>query len=227
MGSATYLAIQTRADIAFTCSLLSRFLANPSKEHLNAADHLLRYIKGTENLGTQFGGTDVGTPDLVGYSDSDWAQDPELRKSTSGYVYFLNGGVIAVQSKRQSITALSSTEAEYYALAKAVTEAAWLKETFRGLGYRHPDTECVRIYGDNIGALDLSKNPTFHQRTKHIAVKYHYTRDRRQKGHVNLWYCPTEQMKADGLTKSLTPAKHKRFVEQLGLKPIKLALDDK
>jgi hypothetical protein len=118
MGSATYLATQTRADISFTCSVLSRFLANPSKHHLDAAKWLLRYIQGTIYLAVVYGGTavdaDVEEGALHGYSDSDFAGDVELRKSTSGYVFFFAGGIISVQSKRQSITALSTTEAEYY-----------------------------------------------------------------------------------------------------------------
>ena len=99
MGSITYLAIQTRTDIAFACSLLSRFLTNPSADHLNAADYLLRYIKGTADLCVRFGGPDQ-SGNLHGYSDSDFAGDIELRKSTSGFVYFLAGGIISAQSKR-------------------------------------------------------------------------------------------------------------------------------
>lgn len=126
MGSITYLAIQTRSDIAFECSVLSRFLTNPSQNHINAANWLLRYIKGTQELGVQYGGKALAnnTGTLHGYSDSDFAGDIELRRSTSGFVFFFVGGVISCQSKRQSVTALSSTEAEYYALCKATQEAA-------------------------------------------------------------------------------------------------------
>jgi hypothetical protein len=231
MGSITYLAIQTRTDIAFACSVLSRFLTNPSKDHLNAADHLLRYIKGSADLCIQYGGPSQSknlelrgyynkSGNLHGYSDSDFAGDIELRKSTSGFVFFFAGGVISAQSKRQTITALSTTEAEYYGLAKAATEAAWLRETFKQLKYKSPDVDCIRIYGDNQAALQLTENPSYHQRTKHIAVKYHFIRDERSKGRIRLWYCPTKDMKADGLTKSLAPIKHKAFVQQLGLRPV-------
>jgi hypothetical protein len=159
---------------------------------------------------------------LHGYSDSDFAGDIELRKSTSGFVFFFAGGVISAQSKRQTITALSTTEAEYYGLAKAATEAAWLRETFKQVKYKSPDVDCIRIYGDNQAALQLTENPSYHQRTKHIAVKYHFIRDERSKGRIRLWYCPTKDMKADGLTKSLAPIKHKAFVQQLGLRPVVL-----
>jgi hypothetical protein len=157
---------------------------------------------------------------LHGYSDSDFAGDIELRRSTSGFVFFFAGGVISCQSKRQSVTALSSTEAEYYALCKATQEAAWLRQTFRDLEWKSPDVECIKIYGDSEGALSLAENPEFHQRTKHIGVKYHYIREERAKGLIKLWYCPTRDMKADGLTKALGGTKHKRFVHQLGLQPV-------
>ena len=129
MGSLTYLATQTRTDIAFTCLVLSCFLVNPSRDHLNAADRLLRYVQGSKYLAVVLGGNLDSDPDkgaLHGYSDSDFAGDVEQRKSTSGYVFLFAGGVISSQSKRQSITALSTTEAEYYSLYKATVEAAWL-----------------------------------------------------------------------------------------------------
>ena len=145
MGSATYLAIQTRADITYTCSVLSRFLSNPSKDHLDAVNWLLRYILGSIYLGIMYSGKalDGRKGTIHGYSDSDFAGDIEARKSTSGYAFFFAGGVISVQSKRQSITALSSTEAEYYALSKATMEATWLCFIFRELGWNSKDARVI------------------------------------------------------------------------------------
>ena len=114
--------------------------------YLNAADHLLRYIKGTADLCVHFGRINQ-TSDLHGYSDSDFAGDIELRKSTSGFVYFFAGGIISAQSKRQSITALSTTEAEYYGLAKAVTKAAWLRETLKQLNFFLNYKCCISYVG--------------------------------------------------------------------------------
>jgi hypothetical protein len=229
MGSATYLATQTRADISFTCSVLSRFLANPSKHHMDAAKWLLRYIHGTIYLSVVYGGTavdaDVEKGALHGYSDSDFAGDVELRKSTSGYVFLFAGGIISVQSKRQSITALSTTEAEYYGLHKAVMEATWLRYIFKELGWTSKDVKRVKIFGDNQASLQLTENPELHQRTKHIAVKYHYIREARSKGIVRFWYCPTKDMTADGLTKPLARVKHQAFVTQLGLQWFEPAKD--
>jgi hypothetical protein len=224
IGSLIYLATHTRPDIAFACSVLSRFLVNPSKDHIDCAGRVLRYIAGTKNLAVVYGGPAIkDDPDkgvLHGYSDSDFAGDVELRKSTSGYVFFFAGGVISCQSKRQTLTALSTTEAEYYGLHKAVMEATWLRYIFKELGWTSKDVKRVKIYGDNQASLQLTENPELHQRTKHIAVKYHYIREARAKGRVVFWYCGTNDMAADGLTKPLARVKHQRFVAQLGLRVI-------
>jgi hypothetical protein len=189
---------------------------------MKAANRLLSYIRGTIHLAIVYGGiaveNDLDKGALHGYSDSDFAGDLELRKSTSGYVFFFAGGVISYQSKRQSITALSTTEAEYYGLAKAVMESTWLRYLFTELGWKSKDIRKVKIYGDNQAALQLTENPELHQRTKHIAVKYHYLREERASGNVVFWYCPTADMKADGLTKPLAGPKHRIFIDQLGLK---------
>jgi hypothetical protein len=182
---------------------------------------LLRYLQGTIYLALVYGEKateyDMDKGALYGYSDSDYAGDLEKRKSTSGYVFFFAGGVISCQSKRQSITALSTTEAEYYGLSKAVMEATWLRYIFQELGWNSKDVKSVKIYGDNQPALQLTENPELHQRTKHIAVKYHHIREQRSLGVVKFWYCPTKDMKADGLTKPLSGPGHHKFVNQLGL----------
>lgn len=221
MGSANYLSTHTRPDISFTCSVLSRFLVNPSKTHIDAANWLLRYIQGTVYMGIMYGGkalkedTEKGT--LHGYTDSDYAGDVELRRSTSGYVFYFGGGAISFQSKRQSITALSTTEAEYYGMYKAVMEATWLQYVFRELDWKSKDARRTKIYGDNKAALSLSENPEMHQRTKHIAVKYHYIREARFKGLAYYEYISTQFMAADGLTKPLGRLKHQEFIRQLRL----------
>ena len=113
-------------------------------------------------------------------------------------------------------------EAEYYGLAKAACEAAWLRSVFTELGYAGKDAECIRLYGDNQSSLALAENPELHQRTKHVDVQYHYIREQVDEGLVDLWYIPTEEMVADGLTKPLVPVKHREFVGQLNLQALEL-----
>jgi hypothetical protein len=106
------------------------------------------------------------------------------RKSTSVDVFKFGGGVVSCQSKRQSVVALSTTEAEYYAMCKAVMESAWLRYVFTELGWNSKDVKTVKIFGDNQGSLSLAQNPEFHQRTKHIEVKHHYIREQRDHRYV-------------------------------------------
>jgi hypothetical protein len=109
-------------------------------------------------------GADVNSPEsqLHGYCDADYAGDKALRKSVSGNLYFFAGGVVLYSLKRQQTVAQSITEAEYYALAKAVSEALWLRQIIKEMIYNGRDLTSVRLYGDNQSLLNLAENPEFH-----------------------------------------------------------------
>jgi len=100
---------------------LIQFAADPCPTHWQALKRVLRYLQATPTHGIRFSGS--GSGELIGYSDADWAGDIETRRSTSGYVFVLNGGCISWRSKKQRTVALSSTEAEYMALSEATQEA--------------------------------------------------------------------------------------------------------
>ena len=125
--------------------------------------------------------------------------------------------MVSAVSKRQSVVAQSSTEAEYYSGAKAGQESEYLRQVLNEMGYKGEDAQRVELHGDNQGALALAENPEFHQYTKYIATKYHYLRDRVEKGRIELFYVSTEDIVADGLTKPLGTTKHARFIELLNL----------
>ena len=116
IGSLNYLAIHTRADIAFATSALARYLCNPSPQHIKAARRVLKYLQGTIILAVIFRGEDAL---LACFSDSDFAEDIDTRRSTSGYVIVFAGGIICWSSKRQSLVATSTMEAKYYAMKEA------------------------------------------------------------------------------------------------------------
>ena len=121
IGSLMFLMIGTRPDIAAAVSIVSQFAANPMPTHIQAVKRILRYLKGTKGYKLHFGGQ-LGGQKLVGYCDANWGNEINSRKSTSGYLFYLAGGVIW-SSKRQPTVALSSTEAEYMALTHATKEA--------------------------------------------------------------------------------------------------------
>ena len=93
IGSLQYAAITTRPDISMAVSNLSRFLSEPNSKHWEAGKRVLRYLKGTIDLGLLLGGQDSCT--LTGYCDSDWVSDTGTRRSRTGYVFIMNGCVVS------------------------------------------------------------------------------------------------------------------------------------
>ena len=209
VGSLVYLMTCTRPDLCYVVTYLSQHLSKPMKSHYGMAKQVLRYLKGTHNRCLKFvRGTQLK---LVGYSDSDWAMSDD-RRSISGYAFKLcdESSLISWKSKKQSIVALSSCEAEYVALATATQEAKFLRQLLADL-MCHPYKK-VCMYVDNQGAIALANNPVHHKRSKHIDVKYHYVRLEIQNGVVSLIYVPTGNNVADVFTKPVTRVKLDRLL---------------
>ena len=100
VGSLLYLSVATRPDIAYAVSNVAQFSANPTTQHWTAVKRIMRYLRGTINLGLVF--TPQGKCDCVGFSDADWAGDLYGRKSTSGYVFQIGGSAVSWRSKKQT-----------------------------------------------------------------------------------------------------------------------------
>ena len=198
VGSLMYLTT-TRPDIMYAVSLISRFMERPKEAHWQAAKRILRYVKGTKMFGILYNVSEHS--DLVGYTDSDWAGSVDDRKSTSGYVFHMGSGAISWASKKQSIVALSTAEAEYVAATAAACQAVWMRRMLRSLGQEQ--AKATVIFCDNSSAIALSKNSVFHKRTKHIDTRFHYIRELVNNGEIVLEHCRTQEQVADILTKPL------------------------
>ena len=158
-----------------------------SKEHFKSANRVLRYVKGTLNLGLSYKqGTELS---LVGYCDNDYGGDLVDRKTTSGAFFFLGDNNITWMSQKQRIVALYSCEAEYISLTLATCQGVWLADLIVELTRRC--MKPVRIFVDNKSAIDLAKNPVFHSRSKHIKIRYHYVRMCIQSGDVEVIHFPS------------------------------------
>lgn len=200
IGSLMYLSICTRPDIAQAVGALARYMANPTETHWQAAKGVLRYLAGTRDYGIMFG-TSEG---LEVYCDADYAGDVDTRRSTTGYAFILNGGVISWSSRLQQTVAASTTEAEYMAAASAIKEALWMRRLLTELGQ---DPGTITIKADSQSAIKILKNPIISMRSKHIDVIYHFARERVARKDVAFAYVRTEDMVADGLTKPLPRSK--------------------
>jgi len=216
VGALMYLAVCTRPDIAHAISYLSQFCACNDESHWKAAKRVLRYLKGTIDVGIVF--TRTSTP-LMGYVDADWANCPDDRRSYTGYAFILGGSPVSWESRKQRTVALSSTEAEYMALSEAVKEAIYLKRMLSELGF-YKLAE-VNVYIDNNGARKLAENPVFHNRTKHIDVRHYFVREAIERERLIVSYTPTEDMAADMLTKGLAGPKLHKCIDLLGLSVVK------
>ncbi|KAF3617480.1 Basic helix-loop-helix DNA-binding superfamily protein, putative isoform 1 [Capsicum annuum] len=128
---------------------------------------------------------------LVGYTHSDYAGNLEDGKSTSGYAFMLGSRVISWSSKKQPIVTLSTTETEYVAAVSCACQAVWLRNILEELHFKQEGP--TPIYCDNISAINRSKNPVEHGRSKHIDLKYHFLRDLSKDAKISLIYCRNEE----------------------------------
>ena len=226
VGSILYASITCRPDIAYTVKELSRFLVKPTKAHLNAARHCIMYLHETKDKGLLYSSLGEKTNHIqlfqqrlwsskpvnkpLGYSDADWAGEVPGRKSTSGYVFMLNGAAISWSSRTQSVVALSTTEAEYYALCEATKEALHVQKMLAELKQVSTE-ETVMIFEDNTACAQWAKMDGLdHNRTKHIEIRWHMIRDNVKKKKVHIDICPTQEMVADIMTKPLGFDLHQR-----------------
>lgn len=211
VGSLMYAMVCTRPDISHAVGVASRFMANPGREHWAAVKWVLRYLRGTSDYSITYRSSDNS---ICGYVDSDFAGDLDKRRSTSGYVFTLAGGPICWMSKLQKTTAVSTTEAEYVAAYHACQEAIWLKGLLGEFGIQQ---DKMKVFCDSQSAIYLARNPAYHSRAKHIAVKYHMVRQVIDAGTVTLEKVHTTENCADMFTKPVLLEKLKWCLASLGL----------
>lgn len=198
IGCLMYLSHLTRADICYVTSFLSRFNNDPGEKHWTAAKRVLRYLKGTQEKRLTFMMHDS---DVTGYCDSDYANDLDKRRSTSGYAFIMQGAAISWTSKQQPTVALSTTEAEFSSLTLAIQECIWLHRFSNEIGPQQLET--LTLHCDNQGALKLAQNVSASSspRTKHVDVKDKFIREQLDAGTLKLVYIETNDMIADIMTK--------------------------
>lgn len=213
VGCLMYLSHTTRPDIAYAVNSVSQYSSCYGPQHWTAVKRIFRYLKKTVDSKLVYH-KNQGTT-VEGSSDSDWAGDDDTRRSTTGYIFIFQSGPISWKSKRQRTVSLSSCEAELNAIVEATQEGMWLRKL-------HDEISSVRealpIKSDNQSAICLVKNGNSNARTKHVDIKFKFVTEKLYENIITLSYVNTKEQAADGLTKSLTPAKQEIHRELIGLR---------
>jgi hypothetical protein len=215
VGCLMWAMVGTRPDISFAVGKLSQHNNRPVLRHWRGVQRVFRYLQATRPFSIVYGGRN--TLEVTGYGDADYAGDLDDRKSTSGQIFTIAGGALVWASKKQRSTATSTAEAEYIALSLAGKTAKWLRTFLADLRIPSHLITPITLNCDNTAAIALARDPKDHSRSKHVDVHYHLVRELVEKRIVELRYCPTNQMLADGLTKPLTGKALEEFVQSIGL----------
>ena len=218
----------TRPDIAYAVHQCARFPADPKQSHADAVKRIGRYLKGTPQEGI------ILRPDTQQsfqcWIDADFAgnwklegapHDPMTAKSRSGWIIQYAGCPITWASKLQTLTALSTTEAEYVALSMAMHKQLPLIQLLKEVvahkidANLQPTTIHCKAFEDHRGALEMAKVPKMRPRTKHLNNVYHHFRESVQNNEVTLVAVTTDDQLADLLTKPLPDNLFQRFRDKM------------
>jgi hypothetical protein len=165
-GSLMYLVMTSRPDIAQAVSVVSQYTTNPRTKHWSAVKRIFCYLRGTMQEGLRFKGN--GNIEIIGYCDSDLGGDKQTRKSRSRYVFMLANAAIIWRSTKQKAIAQSSAEAEYMAANEATKDAIWLRHLLDEMGILQKGP--MKINCDSQSCMAMTKNPEFHEQTKHTEI---------------------------------------------------------
>ena len=183
IGKLQYV-VHSRPDIALFVGIVAIFYANPRENHLMAVKRIMRYLKGTEDFVLYYKKTEK--INLKAYIDTNWGGNIDDRETISGGALFLGKRLVTWTSKKQNCTSQSTAEAEYVATTTNCTNIVWIKHLLKGM--KEEISEPMILYCDNTSAINISKNPVMHTKTKHITIKYNYVRKLVEDRQVNMEY---------------------------------------
>ncbi|XRB17069.1 retrovirus-related Pol polyprotein [Pseudoscourfieldia marina] len=213
VGAILYAAVISRPDLSSTVRVMSHVMSKPPSNFEACKKHVLRYLSGTINRGIKYN-TNSNVPlKLIGYCDASWGDNHENRRSTSGYIFFLNGGPISWASYLQTTVALSTVESEVMALTEAIKEAIYIRRLLESLGAAQEGPTI--IYTDSTGAEALVDHPTSHRRTKHIEIRREFIKFHIGHETVKIERVSTKDQLADIMTKPLRQDIHNYLVQMI------------
>ena len=213
-----YLIKHSRPEIANCVRELSKTMQRPTEEHNNELMRIIKWVLNTPNFGLKIkpevkrdkNGRIIW--ELRGICDATWGSDKADGKSVTGYILYFMGVPIAWRSKKQKVVALSSTEAEYNALADMVKEVLYVKQLLEEVDIE-VDTP-IKIFIDNVGAIHMARNNLGHSETRHMNIKLHFVRELHGDV-IELCFVKSAENEADIMTKNATRAEHDRHSTKL------------
>ncbi|KAI3667612.1 hypothetical protein L6452_42678 [Arctium lappa] len=211
IGSLLYLTA-SRPNIMFATCFCARYQSNPKESHLTAVKRILKYLKGSPNLGLWY--PKDSRFELTAFTDADHAGCKLDRKSTSGSCQFIGDKLVSWTSKKQNCVSTSTAEAEYVAAASCCSQVLWMTTQLRDFGYNY---KRVPIYCDSKSAISITANPVHHSKTKHIDVRYHFIKDHVEKGNIEMHFVQTDFQLADLFTKPLDEKRFQFLISKLGM----------
>jgi hypothetical protein len=222
IGSLNYLSILTRPDISYAVSKLSQFLKHPGLPHFTAAMQVFRYLNGTMYRGLHFQKQD--SYNLRAFIDSDWGNCPDTRRSHTGFLVLRQSHLISWKSTKQSTVSLSSTEAEYKALADACKDVVWIQNLSSEI-FTSSLSSLATVHVDNRGAINLALSQVSQNgfRTKHMDLRLHFVQDLIAQKLLKISFVRSSKNISDFLTKPVGRTSILRAVSSFAADALKLA----
>ncbi|UYV65986.1 hypothetical protein LAZ67_3006070 [Cordylochernes scorpioides] len=221
LGMLMFLAVKTRPEIAYITSKLSQYSRQPKQMHWTAIKRVVRYLRGTIDLGVKFERGKAGI--LKSYTDASWSTTHD-GKSYGGYVLKLGEATIDWKSSKQPLVALSTMEAEMIAACESCCQIKWIINLLRELEEWNFTEKPTAIYTDSQSLINWISSPKQSSRCRHINRKYHFLRDCYESRDIFLLYKPSQDLEADIFTKDLSRDQMKKHLENLSIVGIKTNL---
>lgn len=202
VGCLIYVSTCTRPDVSFAVNKHAQYFSDPSEEHYDSALRILSYLNSTKDFGLNLGGRSSALSEIRVYADSDFAEDPETRLSTTGNLIYVEGSLVSWASKKQKLVATSTTEAEFLSVFYTLRDTQYLDQILQGI-FKNRKFK-IRLFQDNISTVALIKNQSSKGRTKHFDVKLRAVNSAYTENYFEIEITPSEQMLADIMTKPVS-----------------------
>jgi hypothetical protein len=222
IGCLLYAALGSRPDIAYAVGVLGPYAADPGISHMQAVQHLFRYLKRTVDhelpiYDPERAPAPAHQNPVVAYADADFGGDVDDAKSTSGYLIYAHGSLVDWKSKKQTIVAQSTMEAELIASATALRTVNWITGFLTEIGIDNGIGGSPLLFKDNQACMTVLTSGNFKSDNRHLRVRYYSIYESIALGTLAIEHTAGDEMLVDALTKPLDGTKNRLFVSRLGM----------